>query len=54
MRDVINAIVEMKQRYPLFSCARITQQINLAFGRELDKDIVRRILATHYRPDPGY
>jgi len=52
-REVINAIVEMKRRNPRFGCPRIAQQINLAFDLELDKDVVRRILATHYRPDPN-
>jgi putative transposase len=50
---VIDAIVEMKQHNPRFGCPRIAQQINRAFGLELDKDIVRRVLATHYRPEPG-
>ncbi|MEH6584033.1 MAG: integrase core domain-containing protein [Halioglobus sp.] len=52
-KEVINAIVEMKRRNPRFGCPRIAQQINLAFGLELDKDVVRRILATHYKSDPG-
>ncbi len=51
--EIINAIVAMKQRNPRFGCPRISQQINLAFGLELDKDIVRRVLATHYHPDPS-
>jgi len=50
-KEVITAIVEMKRRNPRFGCPRIAQQINLAFGIDLDKDIVRRILAIHYRPD---
>jgi len=45
-REVIKAIVEMKQRNPHFGCPRIAQQINLAFGLDLDKDTVRRVLAT--------
>ena len=52
-KEVTNAIVEMKQHYPRFCCPRIAQQINLAFGLDLDKDVVRRILATRYRPDPS-
>ena len=48
-KEVINAIVEMKKRNPRFGCPRIAQQINLAF----DKDLVRRVLATHYRPEPS-
>jgi len=53
-KEVITAIVEMKQRNPRYGCPRITQQINLAFGLELDKDIVRRVLASHYKPDPDH
>jgi transposase InsO family protein len=41
----------MKRCNPRFGCPRIAQQINLAFGLELDKDTARRVLATHYRPD---
>lgn len=51
-KDIIQAIIEMKQRNPRYGCPRIAQQINLAFGLELDKDIVRRVLASHYKPDP--
>lgn len=40
----------MKLRNPGFGCPRIAQQINLAFGLDLDKDVVRRILAKHYKP----
>jgi putative transposase len=52
-KEVISAIVEMKQRNPRFGCPRIAKQINLAFGLDLDKDVVRRILASHYTPDPS-
>ena len=52
-KEVINAIVEMKQRNPRYGCPRIAQQINVAFGLRLDKDTVRRLLAVHYKPDPG-
>ncbi len=52
-KEVIEAIVEMKQLNPRFGCPRIAQQINLAFGLDLDKDIVRRVLAVHYKPDPA-
>jgi len=51
--EVIKAIVEMKRRNPRYGCPRISQQINLAFGLDLDKDTVRRILAVHYKPDPA-
>jgi putative transposase len=50
-REVIKAIVEMKQRNPRYGCPRIAQQMNLAFGLNLDKDIVRRVLAAYYKPD---
>ena len=47
---LIAAIVELKRRNPRFGCVRIAQQIAHAFGIELDKDVVRRVLAKHYRP----
>jgi len=35
-------------------CGRyIAQQISHVFGVNLDKDVVRRVLAKHYRPAPG-
>lgn len=43
----------MKRRNPRYGCPRIAQQINLAFGLDLDKDTVRRVLADHYKPDPA-
>ena len=48
--ELIAAIVEMKRRNPRFGYMRIAQQISHAFGVEIDKDIVRRVLAKHYRP----
>ena len=48
--ELIAAIVEMKRRNPKFGCVRIAQQIAYAFGVEIDKDVVRRVLAKHYRP----
>ena len=44
--QLIAAIVEMKRRNPKFGCVRIAQQINYAFGIKIDKDVVRRVLAT--------
>jgi transposase InsO family protein len=49
-RELIQAIVELKQRNPRFGCRRIAQQIAKAFGIDIDKDLVRRVLAEHYRP----
>ena len=43
----------MKRRNPRFGCPRIAQQINRAFGTDVDKDVVRRVPANHYRPDSG-
>ena len=43
----------MKWRNPRFGCVRIAQQISHAFGIEIDKDVVRRVLAKHFRPAPG-
>ena len=52
-KEVIDAVVDMKRRNPRFGCPRIAQQINLAFGLDINQDVVRRILANPYRPDPG-
>ena len=45
-----------KKLYPIqrgiYGRSRIAEQINAACGLDIDKDIVRRILAKHYRPDP--
>jgi len=51
-QEVINAVIAMKQRNPAWGCPRIAQQITMAFGIPLNKDVVRRILAVHYRPQP--
>jgi hypothetical protein len=48
--ELIKAIVELKQRNPRFGCLGIAQQIAKAFEVDIDKDIVRRVLAKHYRP----
>ena len=51
--ELIAAIVEMKRRNPGFGCVRIAQQIAHAFGVQIDKDVVRRVLANYYRPGSG-
>ena len=52
-QEVIDAVVEMKRRNPTWGCPRIAQQIALAFGVDIDKDVVRRILGKHYKPESG-
>ena len=42
--DLIAAVVEIKSRNPKFGCVRIAQQLSYAFGIEIDKDVVRRVL----------
>ena len=51
-KELIEAVVQMKQRNPTWGCPRIAQQIAWAFDIPIDKDVVRRILARHYRPGP--
>lgn len=50
-RELIEAVVALKWRNPGWGCPRIAQQINLAFGVAIDKDVVRRILSVHYEPE---
>ncbi|MGB5649887.1 MAG: integrase core domain-containing protein [Sedimenticolaceae bacterium] len=52
-QELIQAIIAIKQHNPRFGCPRIAQQINNAFGVEIDKDLVRRVLAKYYHPTPG-
>ena len=49
-KKLCEAVVQTKQRNPTWGCPRIAQQIALAFDLPIDKDVVRRILASHYRP----
>ena len=51
--ELISAILEMKRRNPNFGYQRIADQISLVFDIEIDKDVVRRVLARHYRLEPG-
>jgi transposase InsO family protein len=53
-QELIDAVVGIKQRNPTWGCPRIAQLIALAFGVDIDKDVVRRILARHYRPESGF
>jgi putative transposase len=51
-KELIAAVLEIKRLNPRFGCPRIAQQISHAFGLEIDKDVVRRILANHHFPKP--
>jgi len=49
-KELIAAVVAMN---PNRSCHGIAQQIALAFGVEIDKNVVCRILSVHHGPDSG-
>jgi hypothetical protein len=51
--ELIHAIVATKQHHPRYGCPRIAFIITNTFGVPVDKGVVRRILAKHYRPDPS-
>jgi putative transposase len=50
---LIQAIVELKSRNPRFGCPRVARIISHTFGIDIDKNVVYRVLAKHYRPAPG-
>jgi putative transposase len=52
-QELIDAIVAFKRRNPRTGCPRIAQEIARTFGIDIDKDVVRRVLAKHYRPGVG-
>ena len=49
--ELIAIIIALNRRNPKFGCVKIAEQIAHTFGLDLDKDVVRRVLAKHYRPD---
>ena len=51
--ELITAICEMKRRNPRFGYQRIAQQLSLVLNVDLEKDVVRRVLARHFHQDPG-
>ena len=51
--EVVQIILELKRRNPLFGCPRIALIIAATFGVDVDKDVVRRVLEKHLRPGPG-
>jgi transposase InsO family protein len=50
---LIQAIVELKSRNPRFGCPRIARIISRTFDVDIDKNLVHRVLAKHYRPASG-
>jgi putative transposase len=48
---LIAAIIALKSRNPRFGCVRIAQELADAFGIELNKNVVRRVLDKHYKPN---
>jgi putative transposase len=50
---LIQAVVELKSRNPRFGCPRIARIISRTFGVDVDKNVVHRVLAKHYRPTSG-
>jgi len=53
-KELIEAIVEIKQRNPRFGSPRIADIITLRFGMPINKDVVRRVLTKYYKPHPGH
>ena len=49
--ELIQTICELKRRNPRFGCPKIAQHLAKTFSIAIDKDVVRRVLATHYQPE---
>jgi putative transposase len=49
--ELIQAICELKRRNPRFGYPKIAQHLAKVFGIDINKDVVRRVLAAHYRPE---
>jgi hypothetical protein len=50
---LIETIVELKACNPRFGCPRIALIISQTFGIDIDRNVVHRVLAKHYRPAPN-
>lgn len=50
--ELIQIILEMKKRNPRYGYGRIAMQIYQAYGFEVDKHVVRRVLQQYYKPLP--
>jgi len=48
----IRLICDFKRGNPRLGCPRIAQHLVKTYGLPVNKDVVRRVLATHYRPEP--
>jgi len=52
-QELIDAIVGLKRRNPRFGYPRIARIISKTFGIEIDRNVVRRVLAKYYHPESG-
>ena len=50
---LIRTILELNSRNPRFGSPRIARIISHSFGVDIDKNVVHRVLAKHYRPTSG-
>lgn len=50
--ELVKLVLEVKKRNPSYGCPRIALLISNRFGIDINKDVVRRILALYYNPDP--
>ena len=49
--EIVAAILELELGNPRFGYQRIAEQISHAFGVQINKDVVRRVLAKHFGAD---
>ena len=52
-QEMIDLVLEYKNRNPRFGYLRIAMQISNQFGIEISSDSVRRILNKFYKPNPN-
>ena len=49
-KEVIDAVVALKQRNPKMGCRKIAEHLALTSGIKINKDVVRRIFEKYYPP----
>ncbi len=50
--DLIQLVLEIKKRNPSYDCPKIALLVSNRFGIDINKNVIRRILALHYNPQP--
>jgi putative transposase len=52
-RELVKLVIDIKQQNPHYGCPKIALLIANRFAIDINKDVVRRVLAKYYTPNPS-